>query len=1146
MKARFLLFVCAIALFPMTAAAQTGAISGTVTRSDTGALLAGVRVQVTNGTSTASAVTNGSGVYTVAGLAPGTYFALTEGASGFVGEIYDNIPCPAACFTFTAVEIGTPITVAAGTTTTGRDFALAPGGSIAGLITDEAGMPLGGIFVSVYNSTGAYVATSRQTEFGSGEYRIPVGLRSGTYFALTSNLDGYVNEIYAAIPCPRDCDHPEEAGTPIVVTAPALTAGVDFVLALGAALTGTITDEGTGAPIQGVFVYARNGAGDSLSHAVTDASGHYRIDGLPAGTYYLSTSNEDGYLNELYDNVVCPGVCPTVAGGTPVAVGAGETVSGKDFALTRGGRISGTILAAGTSAPVTAAVRIYSATGAEVSMASANTTGVYATDTGLRPGTYYAVTHNTKGYIDEIYDDIPCGDKCDGPDAVVRGTPIVVTAGATVTGRDFRLSRAGAIAGKVTSAATGAGVRRVTVRAYGRGEAFGSAETDIKGDYAIVGLPAGPYVLLINNAFEQQFIPEIYDNIPCFVECSEETARLTGAVVTVALDTTASGIDFALESGGSMLGTVVDAATGTPLAGVAVHVANQSADAITSAAADVSDASGVFSLAGLPAGAYYVFTRNSAGFIDEAFGNIPCLGECPAVAVLGVPVAIAADTQTTAVDFALEAGGRISGVVTDAGTGALVPGAAVAIVEAGGRMVDFVRTGATGSYLTPSGLAAGTYYVSVRGEQGYRGQAYGNVPCPGECLSPAAVALGTPIVVDAGATASGRNLALERGARIAGLVSEAGSGLAVPAESVRFYDRDGRLAAIASVNSSGEYVTEQGLAAGAYFGLTASETHVNEIYEDIPCPAGCAASRAPGGTPIEIAEGAPTVTRDFALSPRAGVPGPPTRVRFLADRQGILVEWDEPVTGGVATAYQLEAGLAPGTTAVSLPADQPWHVIVGAPAGRFFIRVRGVNASGAGLASADVPLVIGAGGALPAPPRSVQAWMAGSRLIMTWGDPAAGGVPTHFVVEAGTAAGVANIATIPVASRAFTYDPVPAGFYFLRVRAANATGVSAPSNEVMVVAGGAGSPPAAPVQVGAAANGSTVTLTWTAPAGAVEGYLIEAGSATGLSNLAVVPIGPQTTVGFEGIPPGTYYVRLRAVNGYGRSVVSEEMVIVVG
>jgi hypothetical protein len=114
------------------------------------------------------------------------------------------------------------------------------------------------------------------------------------------------------------------------------------------------------------------------------------------------------------------------------------------------------------------------------------------------------------------------------------------------------------------------------------------------------------------------------------------------------------------------------------------------------------------------------------------------------------------------------------------------------------------------------------------------------------------------------------------------------------------------------------------------------------------------------------------------------------------------------------------------------------------------------------------------------------------------------------------------------------------------VRARNAAGTSAPSNEVMIVMGGVPSPPRAPSSPGAAVAGSTVTLSWLAPSGPVTGYIIEGGSATGLSNLAVLPIEPVTTKSFPGIPPGTYYVRIRAVNALGRSVASDEVVIVVG
>ena len=185
------------------------------------------------------------------------------------------------------------------------------------------------------------------------------------------------------------------------------------------------------------------------------------------------------------------------------------------------------------------------------------------------------------------------------------------------------------------------------------------------------------------------------------------------------------------------------------------------------------------------------------------------------------------------------------------------------------------------------------------------------------------------------------------------------------------------------------------------------------------------------------------------------------------------------------------------------------------------------------------------GDGLPAVPTGLTAFMAGDRLTVTWAPGLGFGPVSGYVLEAGSASGASNIASIDVPTATFTFSPVPPGFYFLRVRARNTAGVSAPTAEVMVVVGNVPAPPSAP-SLTHSVSGSTVTFTWSAPAfGPVTGYIIEAGSATGLSNLAVATVGNVLTQSFAGVPPGTYYVRIRAVNALGVSVVSNERVVIV-
>jgi hypothetical protein len=154
------------------------------------------------------------------------------------------------------------------------------------------------------------------------------------------------------------------------------------------------------------------------------------------------------------------------------------------------------------------------------------------------------------------------------------------------------------------------------------------------------------------------------------------------------------------------------------------------------------------------------------------------------------------------------------------------------------------------------------------------------------------------------------------------------------------------------------------------------------------------------------------------------------------------------------------------------------------------------------------PRARGAAAMAPAAPINLSSSSSGSTVTLTWGAPSSGDPVTTYVIEAGSGPGLANLANFTTNSTGTTFSAsgVGAGTYYVRVRAQNAGGSGAASNESILVVGSIGctTAPNAPAGLAIAVSGSTVTLTWNAPAGGCSStsYLLEAGSAAGLSNLA--------------------------------------------
>jgi hypothetical protein len=84
------------------------------------------------------------------------------------------------------------------------------------------------------------------------------------------------------------------------------------------------------------------------------------------------------------------------------------------------------------------------------------------------------------------------------------------------------------------------------------------------------------------------------------------------------------------------------------------------------------------------------------------------------------------------------------------------------------------------------------------------------------------------------------------------------------------------------------------------------------------------------------------------------------------------------------------------------------------------------------------------------PAGNLSATVAGNVVSLFWETSPSSGV--QHVVEAGSASGLSNLArlAVPTGATSITVADVPAGTYFVRVRAVNAVGTSEPSNEIVV------------------------------------------------------------------------------------------------
>lgn len=315
-------------------------------------------------------------------------------------------------------------------------------GAISGYVSEDVNdVPLERAQVRVLDAESGRIAATVYTD-ENGHY-VATGLAPGKYLLHADAVgQNYLPEWYDDVPSREDA-------TPVEVVANLTLIGIDFGLTEGAIISGLVIEESviTGAvivPIPGTAItIGPLGENRVIGKGITGNDGRYKVDRLPAGSYWVQAANERAYcLPEYWDDK------PTLDTADEVVAVAGKETENINFALQYGGSISGVVRplrsdlaeaadpADATDArPFAFRVTAYEWESNEaVKTVSVSVGGRYHL-TSLPVGRYaiYAFDPDNQ-YLPEYYDDVR---------VIEEATPVQVVKGRETKGIDFALDWAG-------------------------------------------------------------------------------------------------------------------------------------------------------------------------------------------------------------------------------------------------------------------------------------------------------------------------------------------------------------------------------------------------------------------------------------------------------------------------------------------------------------------------------------------------------------------------------------------------------------------------------------------------------------------------------------------------------------------------------
>ncbi|MDP9694330.1 UNVERIFIED_ORG: hypothetical protein J2X79_001885 [Arthrobacter globiformis] len=463
----------------------------------------------------------------------------------------------------------------------------------------------------------------------------------------------------------------------------------------------------------------------------------------------------------------------------PLAVTAGQQLTGIDGELAKAATVSGRVAAPEGVNLSYVAVRVYEADSMSNSWyASINEDGSY-TVAGLTEGRYKVQFDGYgSGALEQWHS---------GADSFEEATPLTLASGQDLTGIDANLLSAATISGHI-SAPPGVDLSRVTVQVLDAASTshLGWASLAENGSYKVIGLAAGTYKVQFEGP-DSGALEQWYSGADSF-EAATPLTLTTSQHVT--------GIDANLVKGASIGGTVT-APEGVDLTSTLVTISQ--ADRQTFSGTGQINADGTYVVRGLPAGSYKVqFSGYNTETLEQWYAGASTLERA-------TTVVLRAGEDVAGIDVTLVKGASVSGKVS-APAGVNLESIEVSVSRADTMYIPArAQVNADGTYRV-GGLPTGSYKVQFAG---YRTGTLEQWHAGASSFEDA-----TPVALTAGKELTGINASLRTGASISGRATTP-AGVDPTAVQIELYRGDLGHMGSERLAADGSY-TFTGLPAGPY------------------------------------------------------------------------------------------------------------------------------------------------------------------------------------------------------------------------------------------------------------------------------------------------------------------------------------------